>query len=116
MSTCKPERALDGPDEFASPIDELEEEQRVKCPGLEKFLFNPIYNGALTLTTMAYSFVLYYLNIDDEYLSLNFTLAIEMPAFILTAIFLIDLIANCIVIGFARIFKERFTLVIEMVL
>ena len=113
MSTCKPEKAFN---EAANPIDDLDEEEKVKCPGLEKFLFNPIYNGALTLTTMAYSFVLYFLNIDDEYLSLNFTLAVEIPAFILTAIFLIDLIANCIVIGFSRIFKERFTLVMEIIL
>ena len=87
--------------------------KRQKC---EKFLNDPIYNGILTLTTLFYSFALYLINIDDEFLSLNFTLAIEMPAFILTFIFLIDLITNVFVIGVKRIFTERFTLVLEIFL
>ena len=64
-----------------------------------KRLDNPIYNGALTIISAIYSVCLYKLDLDETSLLIinRFDLWIELPSFILNAVFLADLIANLIV-------------------
>lgn len=63
---------------------------------------------------MLYTYLLYIVDVDPTIDSSIYKLYIELPAFFLTAVFLIDLIANLAVQGLGRIWKERKVLILEI--
>ena len=67
-----------------------------------KRLGDPIYNGILIVTTLAYSLILYAIDDYGTYTLLDDSNWIELPAFILTICYLLDLIANFVVLGPTR--------------
>ena len=53
----------------------------------------------LTLITLMYTIVLFLVDVDRHIILLGVKYAVEMPAFILSIIFLLDLLANLIIAG-----------------
>ena len=83
-----------------------------------KRLNNPIYNGTLTIISVIYSICLYKLDVDEISLLIinRYDMWIEMPSFILNAVFLTDLVANFIVQGIKQIYQKRKILLLELCL
>ena len=81
-----------------------------------KRLYDPIYNGLLTLITLMYTIVLFLVDVDRHIILLGVKYAVEMPAFILSIIFLLDLLANLIIAGPKKTVKHRKLLILEALL
>ena len=82
-----------------------------------KRLKNPTYNYVLTMVQLAYTLVLYVIdmfNIQSK--TERNEIGDELPALILTIIFLVDLVANIVVVGIKSVLKERKELVLEIFL
>ena len=99
-------------EEFEPPAF-VEVSRREKCA---RRLNNSIYNGSLTMLTIVYSLCLFDIDSDGPAEMRELGVWIEVPALILTIIFLIDLLANFIVLGPKRVWKERRILVLEIIL
>jgi lipopolysaccharide/colanic/teichoic acid biosynthesis glycosyltransferase len=68
-----------------------------------KRLADPVYNGILTMITFIYTIIVYIITLDEAKTLMDYSrFSLEIPALILTLIFLLDLIANLICLGFRR--------------
>ena len=78
-----------------------------------KRITNPVYNGVLVSITLMYTLILFLVDIDRHIITLGVKLATEMPAFILSALFLLDLLANLIIVGPMNTYSKRKVLILE---
>lgn len=85
-------------------------------PKWKKRLNDPIYNGSLIFATLVYTVCLFDFDQDDHVDMEKHRILIELPALVLTLIYLLDLVANFVVLGPAQIWSDRRILVMELLL
>lgn len=72
-----------------------------------KVLDNPVYLGCLLFANAFYSVALYYLDVDYEKIYYEYDFLVELPAFLMTLVFLVDLVLQFLVHGPRYLFKEK---------
>ena len=81
-----------------------------------KRLYNPIYLGVLITVTLMYSLTLFLVDVDRYIIIPAFKGATEVPGYILSTIYTLDLLANLIIVGPMRSYKKRKVLIFETLL
>lgn len=68
------------------------------------------------MVTMMYTMVLFLIDSDTSIIVLDVKNFVELPAFVLSAVYLLDLVANVVVFGPIKAFTRRKFLLLEAIL
>ena len=79
-------------------------------------LADPVYNGLLTTATIVYTLVLFLVESNENIFIRGVKEIVELPALILSVLFLLDLIANFVVLGLKGVLRKRKELLLELCL
>ena len=77
---------------------------------------NPVYNGTLVLISLMYCIAFFFVDVESSVELLKRSFWVELPAFLLTILYLVDLVANLIVMGCKGMWRERRILCLEVFL
>ena len=66
-------------------------------------MLNPIYNGVIIMSTILYTLILFNIDEDGAIDLVEYGIWIEVPALILTLFYLVDVVANFVVLGAKRV-------------
>ena len=77
---------------------------------------DPVYNGLLTTATIVYTLVLFLVESNESFFIRGVIEAVELPALVLSVLFLLDLVANFIVLGLKGVLRKRKSLLLELCL